>query len=412
MRENKVLNITLTILSILVGLLFIFSGLVKANDPSGLAYKMSEFFEVWANEGYMPSLMHWLNKYVMSFSILMIAFEIIAGVALVIGYRFKLFSFLILLLTIFFTFLTGYAVYSGKIKECGCFGDCIKLQANESFMKDLIILAVILILFFFRSKVKQLFKAKPALYIMLVGTLSSFLFQWYVLRNLPIKDCLAYKVGNNILTEMTPGENYVPAEYKTILTYEKDGVKKDFTTTDFPWQDTTWKFVEQKNELVKEAQNEPTIKDFAINNYNGENVTEQVLRYPGYVFLLFIKNVNEAKTQNMDGLRLLISACKKAEIPILALSGSNDIESNAFKNKHQLDIEFYGIDVTVCKTAIRTNPGLILLQQGTIKGKWSYLNYPDLTILKLNENVKQTPLFPQVESVAPVTETDSILYEN
>jgi len=120
MSQNKALNITLTIIRVFVGVLFIFSGLIKANDPSGLAYKMGEFFEVWARDGYLPSLMHWLNTYAMAMSILMITFEIVAGVALIIGYRFRLFSFLILLLTIFFTFLTAYAMYSGKIKECGC----------------------------------------------------------------------------------------------------------------------------------------------------------------------------------------------------------------------------------------------------------------------------------------------------
>ncbi|MBK8685704.1 MAG: DoxX family protein [Bacteroidetes bacterium] len=226
MKENKALNITLTIIRIFVGVLFIFSGLIKANDPSGLAYKMGEFFEVWAKEGYAPSLMHWLNNYSLLFSILMIAFEIVAGVALIIGYRFKLFAYLILLLTIFFTFLTGYALFSGNIKECGCFGDCIKLQANESFMKDLILLALLLILVLFRKRIKQSFGNGAATAVMVVSLILSFWMQWYVLKHLPFKDCLAYRVGNNILKEMTPGKDYVPAKFETILTYEKDGVKR------------------------------------------------------------------------------------------------------------------------------------------------------------------------------------------
>jgi uncharacterized membrane protein YphA (DoxX/SURF4 family) len=139
-NENKSLQITLTVIRIFVGVLFIFSGLIKANDPWGLAYKMGEFFEIWATkENFLPALMHWMDGYKLLFSVLMITFEIIAGVALIIGYRFKLFAYLILLLTVFFTFLTAYALFSGHIKECGCFGDCIKLQANESFMKDLIL---------------------------------------------------------------------------------------------------------------------------------------------------------------------------------------------------------------------------------------------------------------------------------
>ena len=225
MQENKPLNITLTIIRVLVGALFIFSGLIKANDPNGLAYKMGEFYEVFAREGYLPSLMKWMNEYSLATSIAMITFEILAGVALIIGYRFNLFSYLIFLLTVFFTFLTGYALFSGNIKECGCFGDCIKLQANESFMKDLILLVLIAILLTFRKRVAQAFNNKIASAIMIISLILSLWMQVYALKHLPFKDCLAYRVGNNLLKEMTPGKEYVAAVFKSVLVYEKDGVK-------------------------------------------------------------------------------------------------------------------------------------------------------------------------------------------
>ena len=181
-KKNPTLSISLRIISILVGVLFIFSGLIKANDPSGLAYKMGEFFEVWAKEGYLPGIMLRLNDFSLLFSVIMIAFEIVAGVALIIGYRFRLFAFLILLLTIFFTFLTGYALFSGHIKECGCFGDCIRLQANESFMKDLILLALLLILVFYRNYLTDVFKPKIGMMLMVLSLAFSLGFQWYTLR--------------------------------------------------------------------------------------------------------------------------------------------------------------------------------------------------------------------------------------
>ena len=111
----------------IVGILFIFSGLVKANDPLGLAYKMQEFFEVWAQSGWVPGLMHAMSDYALTFSVIMIAFEIVAGVAVLVGWKMRLFSWLLLLLIIFFTFLTGYAYLSGKFRSCGCFGDCIPI---------------------------------------------------------------------------------------------------------------------------------------------------------------------------------------------------------------------------------------------------------------------------------------------
>jgi uncharacterized membrane protein YphA (DoxX/SURF4 family) len=399
MKQNKTLNIVLTVVRVFVGLLFIFSGLIKANDPSGLAYKMGEFFEVWSRDGILPSLMHWLNEYTMMMSILMITFEIVAGVALIIGYRFKLFSFLILLLTLFFTFLTAYANFSGKIKECGCFGDCIKLQANESFMKDLILLVLIGLLVLFRKQIKQSFGNAMATGFMIVSFVLSLFMQWYALKHLPFKDCLPYKVGNNILKEMTPGEDYKPAEFQTILTYEKDGVKKDFTDKNFPWQDSTWKFVDSKSTEVKPAQNPPTILDFAVSDYNGQDITSNLLTYPGHVVMIYIKDVTTAKTDNLDKLNQFITDCKANKVPVIAVSASGDLETNKFKEQHKLDVEFTSIDATVCKTAMRSNPGVMTLQNGTVTGKWSYADYPTFANLKWDLSQNKMPLIPSAEPI-------------
>src|SRR5882757_10993323 len=138
----------INIARVIVGILFIFSGLVKANDPLGLSYKMQEFFEVWN--------FHWLDNFTLAFSIIMIVFEIVAGVAILLGWRMKLFSWLLLLLIIFFTFLTGYAYLSGKVRECGCFGDCIPLTAGESFTKDIVLLLLILFLFVVKRQIQPL----------------------------------------------------------------------------------------------------------------------------------------------------------------------------------------------------------------------------------------------------------------
>src|SRR5918997_5568029 len=132
------MKLLLNITRIIVGILFIFSGLIKANDPLGLSYKMQEFFEVWG--------WHSLNDFTLAFSVLMIAFEIVAGVAVLVGWQMRIFSWLLLLLIIFFTFLTGYALFSGKIKTCGCFGDCIPLTPMMSFIKDIILLVLILLI--------------------------------------------------------------------------------------------------------------------------------------------------------------------------------------------------------------------------------------------------------------------------
>src|ERR1700691_2640 len=145
------MKILISIIRTLVGILFIFSGLVKADDPLGLSYKMQEFFQVWN--------FHWLDHFTLAFLIVMIVFEIVAGVAVLLGWRMKLFSWLLLLLIIFFTFLTGYAYLSGKVHECGCFGNCIPLTSGESFTKDMVLLILILFLFIYQNKIKPVFSS-------------------------------------------------------------------------------------------------------------------------------------------------------------------------------------------------------------------------------------------------------------
>src|SRR5882757_4040435 len=211
---------------IIVGVLFIFSGLIKANDPLGLSYKMQEFFEVWG--------WNFLNDYTLSFSVLMIAFEIIAGVAVLLGWHMKLFSWLLLLLIIFFTFLTGYAVLSGKIRTCGCFGDCIPLTANQSFTKDLILTALILFIFRYRSRIQPLFKPKLSIALLLATTVFSFASQALVLKHLPVVDCLPYKVGKNIPAQMKVPPGSVPDSTVITFVYSKQGKEVEFTSDKFP----------------------------------------------------------------------------------------------------------------------------------------------------------------------------------
>src|SRR5258708_7284216 len=204
----------------IVGVLFIFSGLVKANDPLGLSYKMQEFFEVWN--------FHWLDNLTLAFSIIMIVFEIVAGVAILLGWRMKLFSWLLLVLIVFFTFLTGYAYLSGKVRECGCFGDCIPLTAGQSFAKDLVLLVLILFLFFFRDKIRTHLSPPVGLSLLILATILSFSFQWYVLIHLPVVDCLPYRVGANIPEKMKAPPRAIPDSTMITMIYEKQREKVKF----------------------------------------------------------------------------------------------------------------------------------------------------------------------------------------
>jgi uncharacterized membrane protein YphA (DoxX/SURF4 family) len=205
----------ITLIRWFVGLLFIFSGLIKANDPLGLSYKMQEFFEVWG--------MHFMNPYTLSLSLLMNVFEVLAGVALIIGWQMKWFSGLLLLLIIFFTFLTGYALFSGKIKTCGCFGDCLPLTPAQSFMKDLLLWALIILIRFSLKSITPLFSTRVSLTLLIVVVVATAGAQGYVLKNAPFVDCLPYKQGNNLLEKMKTPVGAITDSFTIEFTYFKNG---------------------------------------------------------------------------------------------------------------------------------------------------------------------------------------------
>ncbi len=400
-NNNPIINSLLWVLRISVGGLFIFSGLVKANDPSGLAYKMGEFFEAWAlKDNVLPSLMHWFNEYALPFAIIMIVLEIVAGVALIIGFRFKFFSWLIFLLTAFFTFLTAYVLFSGNIKACGCFGDCIPLTPQETFTKDIVLLILMSIILLFRKHVQALLHPRLGNLVMIAVLFLSIIIQTNALKNLPYKDCLPYKVGNNIKEQMTAGDDYKAAVYESVLVYKnlQTGKKEKFAMDKIPWQDTlTWQYDTTLTTLISPAENEPKIKDFAISDYNGNNVTATILNYPGELYVLFIKDVKEANTNKIESIKQLISSCQSADknVSIIAVSASNEMAVNEFKVQHNLNIDFYQIDGTVCKTAMRSNPGLIEMNNGTILGKWSYNNIPKEASSNDKNPHKHPKLFPK-----------------
>ncbi|WP_212004308.1 BT_3928 family protein [Chitinophaga sp. HK235] len=360
------MKVILNLLRIIVGVLFIFSGLIKANDPLGLSYKMDEFFEVLH--------LTFLSPYSLAFSIIMNAFEIIAGVAVLVGYRMRIFSVLLLLLIIFFTFLTGYALFSGTIRECGCFGDCIKLTAVETFWKDVALLVMILVIYFFRNRIQPLFKGAGI--VLFIAAVFSFGVQWYTLKHLPFIDCLPYKVGNNIPEKMKLPPGATPDVYEMIFIYEKNGEKKEFTADNYPWSDSTWKFVDRKDKLIKKGNAEPAVKDFILTDLDGVNQTQAILNETKPVYLFLVQNVEKAGKGWDEKMKAVQQKWKNGEVLIYGVSASTKDQIAAFEKQHGLEFPFVQMDGVAIKTAGRSNPCLILLDKGTIKGKWHYNDIP------------------------------------
>ncbi len=354
---------------IIVGILFIFSGLVKANDPLGLSYKMQEFFEVWGNYSFLHSVMLWLNNYALTFSILTITLEVIVGVAILLGRGVRFFSWLLLLLIIFFTFLTGYALLSGKIRTCGCFGDCIPLTALQSFIKDIILFVLILIIFFGRKYIKPLFKSGVSALLIIASVLLLLGFQYHVLRHLPIADCLPFKKGNNLLELRKMPADAVADKMDFTFIYKKGSEKKEFTKDKLP--DSTWTFVSRKDVIIEKGKNnEPTIKDFFLTTLSGSDSTEGILNQHGEYYLFFIKDALKDTTQWLKDFRNLHSFAKQSSKPLIIIASQATAAQQFFNQQNNFNIPILGCDATALKTAARTDPALYLMNGSIVKNKW------------------------------------------
>ncbi len=351
----------ITVIRVFVALVFIASGLVKANDPLGLSYKMQEFFEVW---GFTT-----LHFTTLPAAVIMIVVEIVTGVALLVGWRPKEVTRMLLVLILFFTFLTGYAYLSGKFKSCGCFGDCLPISPFQSFLKDLVLLGLIIALMRWQQYIKQSVPSTIGGIILIVATGASSYMQVYVLNNLPFVDCLPYKVGNNLVEKMQMPIGATLDSFAITFRYKKAGQIVEFDGNSIPEDlDSTYEFVDRYDKLVKKGTDaKPPISDLVFLNANRKDTTIDILNQPGYYILLWVKN-----PQNIDrNLATQIKELKKLAatkyIPLFIVTGISDMQYWAPLGFSVNEVLL--CDYTVSKTAARVDPMYMLMQQANVIDK-------------------------------------------
>jgi uncharacterized membrane protein YphA (DoxX/SURF4 family) len=364
---------------IFVGVLFIISGLVKANDPMGLSYKMQEFFEVWTTDlaashfflkDTLIGLIHFLNPHTLGFSISMIVLEIMAGAALLVGWHKRFVLSLLLVLITFFTFLTAYAYASGKFKNCGCFGDCIPITPFTSLVKDVILFGLILFLFFARNYIKPV-TSKQVQW----ATLGLFLFvsvglQWYVLRYLPLADCLPFKKSASIATGMKLPPNAVPDSFAIRFVYERNGKNFEFSPESLPADLASYKFVARTDKLIRKGNAEPAIKGFVLSGSTDVDSTNMVLAQPNAV-LYFYENDKGLPVAVRKNLVEVYKAASAKQVPVYLITTSLNSMQQALANENLPGLQIFKIDFTAFRTAARTNPCIYFLQNGNIREKES-----------------------------------------
>lgn len=355
-----------------VGALFIFSGLIKLNDPIGTQIKLEEYFEVFADD--FGSFFHFFVPFALEIGMVLIILELVLGVAVLIRYRMERTTVALLVLMVFFTFLTFYSAYFNKVTDCGCFGDAIKLTPWESFTKDVVLMVFVLHLFWHRRRFKSVLPQLAGAVILGVVALTSLSVGVYAIAHLPFIDFRAYKIGNNIPQQMQPEE-----QPRIEYIFEKDGEEVRSETFLSEADGYTYK----DSRVLNEDKIVAKITDYAVYNTDGDDVTAST--FEDAKLMIVIYDASKADADNIDRLRELINALDgKVEMMILTSSAAQDID--AFRHEHQLAAPYYAADATVLKTIIRSNPGITLWVDGTVKGKWHHNDTPDAAeVLELSE---------------------------
>ena len=355
-------KISTSIIRLIVGVVFIISGFVKLVDPIGFSFKLEEYFEP-------PVLdMPFFIPYAYPIAIFVVAFELILGVLLLLGYL-RNFTLLSLLgLTIFFGFLTFYSAYFNKVTDCGCFGDALKFTPWGSFTKDMILLALALLLWVAREHIKPIFTSKISASILSLKLWGCIILVAYTQKHLPIIDFRPYKIGVNIQKGMEIPANAPKAVYDYHWKF-KVGDREEIITTQGAYPEVEGgTYLSVETELVSKGY-EPPIHDFVIQN-QGEEVTQELLAEPK---LLLITSYN-LKKANMEGfapIKQLTDKAIKAGYRVVGLTPSPE-EAKALLGQYGLNFDFYAMDITPLKTMIRANPGILRLEKGTIMQKVSY----------------------------------------
>ena len=420
------MKVLIWISRIVTGFLFFLSGIVKANDPLGFAYKLQEYFEVFSTKlrfridihaSFLPDFllefciwcMDLLHSASLPLAMLLVVFEVALGVCIITGTKMRYVASSALVLIVFFTLLTFVSWKFDIVKTCGCFGTVIELTPFASFMKDLILLIFIVVLFIYRRSINSLFEETGDKITVGVSFLVASLFTVYAYRHLPFNLSKVlwfanegpYVEGADLRFNTTRIEGKKKFFY--TLKNLKTGEEKEFDNfTDYK----NFKFVKMREEII-EPDIEPKIKDLSMTNENGDNIFPVVLADTGYTFLLVTYDLkmlgefqmegkvaidfkaSESTRSNFEKINEFAKQAEKEEMRFIGLTASGIDYIGAFRHSAEIQtpFPFLGSDQTVLKTMIRSNPGLLLIKDGKVLRQWHSNDFPDFEDLMEQLNI-------------------------
>lgn len=349
-----------------IGTFFIFSAVVKLVDPVGFAIKLTDYFNVFKTP--------FMNPFAQSLSFFVLVLELVIGVALLFNVWKRLILPILLGLILFFTLLTGVSAIFNVVRDCGCFGDFLKISPWTSFIKDIILTILSIYVYVNQKKLIPFFGKIGAGTVVGLSTLAGLAFTFHNYYHLPIWDFRAYKIGTFIPEKM---KEIRPAVYENVFIYKNNttGEEKKFVNT-FPNADE-WSFVSSKQNLTEEGIEAP-IHDFVFMSNDGSDVTEQLLNFEKPIVLIIMYDVKKA---NKGGLKKIKSITdysdQTGKYNYAFVSSSSDAKLEEVKNKLGVTGTNLSADGTMLKTMVRSNPGFVVLKKGIITNKSHYFDLPE-----------------------------------
>ena len=361
---------------IIVGIVFIYSGFVKGIDPLGSDYKFTDYFNAFG--------MGWMNATTLFFSFALSLAEFLIGIALLFNLWISRMAWGSLLFMAFFTPLTLVLALTNPVSDCGCFGDAMILTNWQTFWKNIILLLLAIMIFVYRKEYKSSLPLMGQFSFLALAGAGMLCLSIYCYRHLPVLDFRPYAVGKNITEGMRLPEGAEPDQYEVTLKYKnkQTGEVRSFTEENYPWQDTlNWEYESSSERLVKKGYITP-IHDLVIEHPTLGNITEEILEDDNHTILAVAYNLNQSDTQYQPAINRLAEYAREKGIRFYGLTSSSERDIEAYKKRNHVPYEFCTADEIQLKTMIRSNPGVIILREGTILDKWAGKDVPEVKELQ------------------------------
>lgn len=359
-----------TISRIIVGLVFIFSGFVKAVDPLGSMYKFNDYFTAFG--------MSWMIPLSFVLGFLLFVFEFTLGFSFLFNAKIKISAWFMLFFMSFFFILTFILALTNPVSDCGCFGDAIILTNWETFYKNIVLMILVLIVFIGRNKMKSKFSKGFQLSVIGIGVAIILWVGVYSYRHLPLIDFMPWKVGTVISAKVVPTPEV--AEVYLVYKNKETGEKYEYTAKNLPYKDTVFfaklEFIEQKKKIIQEYKEAP-IHDFIIDDSNKVEHNAEIINNQKFQFILVSHDLSKTDRNAFKQMNKFYDNCLRDSVGFVALTGSDFETMKKFKNEIGANYAFYGVDETSLKSVVRSNPGLVLLKEGVVVDKWHYNDFPE-----------------------------------